>query len=159
MRLKRMTSGNVFKIINETEVRYFQYFYTDQNYLGGDLIWVLNLKEETDDLDIIIESGYDFCFYTTLDAGVKLKKWELVGNIEIPKKMEYYPTFLWIEGDTRDWYLLTFDKKVNLGKLLPEKYEKIPVVPFAFPKQSVEMMILGYKYLQEHWHHSRYQNE
>jgi hypothetical protein len=141
MRLKRMTPGNIFKIIHENEVRYFQYFYTDQNYLGGDLIWVFNQKTETNDLKEIINSGYNFCFYTTIDAGVKLKKWQLIGNIEIPIEMQYHPEFRWRDTDTGDWFIMKFDKKENVGKILNDEQSKVQPVTFQFPWEAVEFML------------------
>ncbi len=156
MKLKRLTSGNIFKIIHESEVRYFQYFYTDQNYLGGDLIWVLNLKKETNDLSKIIESGYDFCFYTTVSVGVKMKKWELLGNIQIPLKMNFYPEFLWISGETKDWYLLKYDKKTKLGAVVNDEFTKIPFAPFTFPLDAVNVMIMGKNHYLKQWSYSKY---
>ncbi|MEN9907655.1 MAG: hypothetical protein RLZZ540_796 [Bacteroidota bacterium] len=145
MRLKRMTSGNIFKIIDENEVRYFQYFYTDQNYLGGDLIWVFKQKTETKNLSEIIDSGYNFCFYTTIDAGVKLKKWQLIGNIEIPIKMQYYSEFRWRDIKNGDWYIIKYDGKINVGKNLNEEQSKVQPVSFQFPYGAVEYMILSKK--------------
>ena len=143
MRLKRLTPGNIFKIIHEKEVRYFQYFYTDENYLGGHLIWVFNQKTETNDLNEIVKSGYNFCFYTTVDTGVKMKKWQLVGNIEIPIEMQYYPEFRRIDMETDDWYIIKYDKKINVGKNLDENQLKIQVVSFQFPFGAIESMILS----------------
>lgn len=143
MRLKRLTPGNIFKTIHEKQVRYFQYFYTDENYLGGHLIWVLNQKTETNDMNEIIKSGYSFCFYTTVDTGVKMKKWELVGNIEIPKEMQYYPEFRWIDLYTDDWYILKYDKKINIGKTLYEEQSKVQPVTFQFPLGAVEYINLS----------------
>jgi hypothetical protein len=143
MALKRMTSGNIFKIIDENEVGYFQYFYTDQNYLGGDLIWVFNKKTETNDLSEFVKSGYNFCFYTTIDAGVKLKKWQLIGNTEIPIEMQYYPEFRWRDIENGDWYIMKYDTKVNVGKILNEEQSKVQPVTFEFPWGAVEYMILS----------------
>lgn len=138
-----MTPGNIFKINHEKEVRYFQYFYTDNNYLGGDLIWVLNQKSESNNLFEIIKSGYSFCFYTTIDAGIKMKKWELVGNVEIPKEMNFYPKFRYAGTKSDDWYILNFDKKINIGKHLTEEQKKIPFVNFSFPEGAIQNMIMG----------------
>jgi hypothetical protein len=143
MRLKRLTPGNIFKIIHEKEVRYFQYFYTDENYLGGHLIWVFNQKTQTNDLSEIVKSGYNFCFYTTVDTGVKLKKWELIGNIEIPIEMQYHSEFRWRDMETDDWYILKYDQKTNVGKTLNEEYSKVQPVSFEFPWGAVEFMILS----------------
>lgn len=143
MRLKRMTSGNIFKIIDENEVRYFQYFYTDQNYLGGDLIWVFNQKTETSDLSEIIKSGYNFCFYTTIDAGVKLKKWQLIGNAKIPLEMQYYPEFRWRDTENGNWFIMKYDNKIDIGKTLNEEQSKVQPVSFQFPLGAVETMILS----------------
>jgi hypothetical protein len=143
MKLKRLTPGNIFKIIHEKEVRYFQYFYTDENYLGGHLIWVFNQKIQTDDLSEIVKSGYSFCFYTTVDTGVKMKKWELMGNIEIPIEMQYHPEFRWIDLYTNDWYILKYDQKTNVGKTLNEEFSKVQPVTFQFPMGAVEYIILS----------------
>ena len=95
MTKKVLLPGNLYKVINENEIRYFQYFYTDPNYLGGSMIWAFNQTDNNDDLDKIQNSGYGFYFYTAIEAGIKLKKWKLLGNIEIPEKMNYYPVFRW----------------------------------------------------------------
>ena len=138
-----MTTGNIFQIIHESETRYFQYFYTDQNYLGGDLIWVFNQKAKTNNLVEIIKSGYNFCFYTTLDTGVKLKMWTLIGNMDILPEMQFYPKFRWRDMETDDWYILQYDEKTNVGKTLNEELLKIQPVTFEFPWGAVESMILS----------------
>ena len=141
--MKRLTSGNVFKIIDDTEIRYFQYFYSDMNYLGGDLIWVFNLEKDTTDLDEIVNSGYSFYFYTTINAGVKMKKWSLLGNKVIPSRMDYYPSFRWKAVGTEDWFILTFDKKEYIGKTLTEEQMKLPFASITFPVEAKRNMILG----------------
>lgn len=144
--MKRLTPGNIFQIIHETEIRYFQYFYTDQNYLGGDLIWVFNCKEQTIDLEVIVKSGYSFYFYTTINAGVKLKQWKLIGNKPIPKEMQYYPKFRWSKyhgNNLEDWYILCYDKKEHIGKNITDKQMKIPFASISFPKGAVKEIIGG----------------
>ncbi|WP_306350851.1 hypothetical protein [Flavobacterium sp. '19STA2R22 D10 B1'] len=143
MALKRMTTGNIFKIVNGIEIRYFQYFYSDVNYLGGDLIWVFNIDKETQNLDEIINSGYSFCFYTALNTGIKMKKWTLMGNKTIPVEMQYYPKFRWRDLETHDWYILQYDKKIKIGKNLTEEENKIPVVTFSFPDGAIDYIIGG----------------
>ncbi|TPG40251.1 hypothetical protein EAH81_13240 [Flavobacterium pectinovorum] len=133
MVLKRMTIGNIFKINIEKEVRYFQYFYSDSNYLGGDLIWIFNLNEDTENLNEILNSGYSFYFYTTVETGVKLKKWKLLGNLEIPEEMKSHLPFRWRDIETGIWYKLQYDKKTPLGTTLTNEQLKIPIVSFQFP--------------------------
>lgn len=142
MRLKRKKTGNIYKIVNEKGVRYFQYFYTDQNYLSGDLIWVFKMEKDTDDLVEIINSGYNFCFYTTINEGVSLKKWSLLGNTEIPIEMQYYPEFRWRDLESGDWFILKYDLKTSIGKILDTIYSKVQPVSFQFPWLAVEFMFM-----------------
>lgn len=143
MAQKAIIAGNIYQVNDEKEVRYFQYFYTDQHYLGGNLIWVFNQNHVTTDLTEILESGYSFCFYTAIDAGLKLKKWKLIGNIEIPEKMKFYPVFRWRDLDSGKWYKLQYDQKELLGITLNEDELKILIVSFQFPIGAIEYIING----------------
>lgn len=147
---KRIKRGDVFKVIENGEVRYFQYFYTDPNYLGGDLIWVFNLDKETQDPNEIVGSGYSFYFYTKIQAGIKMKKWEQLTNIEIEEKMNFYPSFRWRDIDTGLWYKLQYDKKHLLGMVLNDEESKIPVVSFEFPVGAVEFIIKGVDFFRKY---------
>ncbi|TCN60934.1 hypothetical protein D0809_03400 [Flavobacterium circumlabens] len=108
---KALISGNIYKIIDEKEVRYFQYFYTDPFYLGDNLIWVFNQNKETHNLNEIVDSGYSFCFYTLIESGLKMKKWALVGNVPISEALEFYSSFRWRDLETGIWYKLQYDQK------------------------------------------------
>lgn len=59
---KLILPGNIFKTNAENEIRYFQYFYSDPHYLDGDLIWIFNLQKDTENINEIVNSGYNFCF-------------------------------------------------------------------------------------------------
>ncbi|MDA6072775.1 hypothetical protein NJT12_24435 [Flavobacterium sp. AC] len=146
MAKKTIEIGNVYKIIHDNEVRYFQYFYSDPHYLGGDLIWVFNQKEETQDLDEIVGSGYSFYFYTAIEAGIKMKKWKFLSNLEIPKEMKFHPIFRWRDLETGNWYELQYDQKHLLGINLDNDQLKIPIVSFQFPVGAVEFILNGIDY-------------
>lgn len=149
MAKKKMVKGNIYKVINNDEIGYFQYFYSDSNYLGGDLIWVFNLKSGTDNLNEILESGYSFYFYTGIEAGLKMKKWILLGNISVPEKMEFYPSFRWRDLETGIWYKLQYDQKTQLGSVLSEEQLKIPIVSFQFPVGAVKFITNGKDFYRE----------
>ncbi|MCV2486490.1 hypothetical protein OD917_16270 [Flavobacterium sp. SH_e] len=149
MAKKIMNTGNIFKVIDEKEVRYFQYFYTDPHYLGGNLIWVFNQNIDNDNLNEILDSGYSFYFYTTVEAGIKMKKWKLIGNIEIPDKMNYYPIFRWRDLESGLWYKLKYNEKELLGNNLTEEQFNIPIVSFQFPVGAIEFMIKGKEFFIE----------
>lgn len=143
MAIKKVKIGDIFKIDINNEIRYFQYFYSDPHYLGGDLIWVFNLTNDTDNLDEILSSGYSFCFYTTIGTGLKLKKWNLIGNKNIPDKMKSHPSFRWRDIETGIWYKLQYDQKKSLGVTLNDEELRIPIVSFQFPVGAVEFIING----------------
>lgn len=140
---KRIKAGDIFKVIDKDKVRYFQYFYTDPHYLQGDLIWVFDLNKNTSDLNEIIESGYSFYFYTKVQAGIKMKKWKFLGNMQIQEEMNYHPVFRWRDIETGLWYKLQYDKKDLLGIILNDEELKIPIVSFQFPVGAVEFIIKG----------------
>ncbi|WP_031454657.1 hypothetical protein [Flavobacterium chungangense] len=143
MAIKKITVGDVFKIISDNEVRYFQYFYTDSNYLGGNLIWVFNQDKETDNLNEILDSGYSFYFYTAIEAGIKMKKWKLLGNVQIPAEMNHHVLFRWRDLDSGLWYKLKYDQKHLIGINLTNEEFKIPIVSFQFPVGAIEFIING----------------
>jgi hypothetical protein len=147
---KRKKGGDVYKVEEGGEIRYIQYFYSDPNYLGGDLIWVLNLKKDTTDLNEIINSGYSFYFYTIVKAGVKMGKWQFLGNLKIQEEMNYYPTFRWRNLETGLWYKLQYDKKDLLGINLNDDDLKIPIVSFQFPVGAVEFIIKGIDFFKKY---------
>lgn len=144
----KLKEGDIFKIIHETEVRYFQYFYTDMNYLGGDLVWVFNYQKATDNIDMIMSSGYKFYLYTTIQPGVKMKLFEKIGNASIPKEMHYIPKFRYTGDDlTKEiekWTIIQGDKKEIIGKDLTEEQKKLPFAAINFPWDTIKNMILGY---------------
>jgi hypothetical protein len=140
---KRKIQGNIYKIIHPTENRYFQYVYSDLNYLGGDLICVFNLETETTDLDEILHSGFKFYLYTTILAGIKIKKWSLVGKKTVADKIKDDFSFRWREGETFEWYRLEYKKKEKIGVSLTHENFNIPVVCFEFPFHAVQSMLLS----------------
>jgi hypothetical protein len=144
----KLKEGDVFKINYENEIRYFQYFYTDMNYLKGNLVWVFNYKNPTTDLQLILESGYHFYLYTTIKSGIKLKLFEKIGNIPIPKNMQFIPEFRYTGDDLtkeiQNWYILKGKDETHIGKHLNDKQKKLPFASINFPWQAIEAMILGY---------------
>lgn len=140
---KKKIQGNIYKIIHQTEIRYFQYVYSDINYLGGDLICVFNLETETMDLDEILNSGFKFYLYTTILAGLKIKKWSLLGKKTVADKVKEDFVFRWRDGETFEWYIIKYQKKEKIGFNLTPENLGIPVVCFEFPFHAVESMLLS----------------
>jgi len=148
---KRITikEGDIFKIVDINHYRYFQFFYTEINNLNANLIWIFKCKENTNDLDKIVNSGYDFYLYTYINIGIKLGLFEKIGTATIPKSMNYIPKFRWTDNDLRhkikDWYIVQGDKKIYVGENLSNEEKQLPFISVNFPKGAVEDMILGYK--------------
>ncbi|MFZ0598812.1 MAG: hypothetical protein WAM46_17640 [Flavobacterium sp.] len=84
-----------------------------------------------------------------IETGIKMKKWKLLRNTEIPKEMKSYPAFRWRDLETGQWYKLQYDQKNLLDTTLNEEQLKIPIVSFQFPVGAMEYIIKGKDFYTE----------
>ena len=150
MTKRRIRVGDVFQIpLSDGRFAYGQYVYRDQKH--GPIIRVFDfISEEEMEFERIRErlAQARLLFppvITGVFAAVRTGMWKVIGNM--PVNDFEYPNFLNVFDENfqpiSDWFLVTKDKTIRLGKRLPQMYKNLELLVVWSPHDIVHRIETG----------------
>jgi hypothetical protein len=150
MSKQRVRVGDIFQIpLSDGRVAYGQYVYRDKKH--GPIIRVFDFISETEtEFDKIKEqlAHAKLLFppvITGVFAAVRTGLWKVVGRL--PVNDFEYPNFINVLDENyqpiSDWFLVTKDDTMRLGKKLPKKYKHLELLVVWSPYDVVHRIETG----------------
>lgn len=150
MTKQRVRVGDIFQIpLSDGRMAYGQYVYRDKKH--GPIIRIFDVITEDDvDFDTIRDRlvRAQLLFppvITGVYAAVKTGLWKVIGRL--PVDDFEYPKFINVLDENyhpiSDWFLITKDKTIRLGKRLPSKYKNLEILAVWSPYDVVHRIETG----------------